>query len=221
MPNWITTRISASKEVIASMVTPKGIVDFNTILPFTGVFSDWSGVYGDAEQAAEVVLGFPLSSHPLIAQMQASNRAQLKVKDLSDSSFAQFVGMLVNYRKCGYLHNMDFNRQVWGTKWNAFDSDVNLDEGTVSFNTAWDCPIPLLEALSKRFPDEEIKVVFADEDIGSNCGKFTLLNGESIVSDIAPSWSDMSTEEKTKWKAFAYEVKGWEPDLEEDEDDDE
>ena len=29
------------------------------------------------------------------------------------------------------------------------------------------------------------------------------------------------TEEKAKWKAFAYEVKGWEPDLEEDEDDDE
>jgi hypothetical protein len=218
MPNWVTTRISTSKEVIASMVTPKGNIDFSNIIPFTGVFSDWNSICSDAEEAAEIALGFPVSNNSLIAQMQIRSRKESSIKKLSDSSFAQFVGMLVNYRSCGYLHNMDFNRKVWGTKWNACESDVNLDEGKASFNTAWSCPIPVLEAISKRFPNDKIDVVFADEDIGSNCGKFTLLGGTAINSDIAPSWRDMTEDQKEKWTAFAYEVKDWIPD--EDDNDD-
>jgi Ferredoxin-like domain in Api92-like protein len=219
MPNWITNCITAPKHVIQAMLNEQGKVDFNTMAPFPGPQgADWNGIYGDAETAAEFVCGKALSNHPLLASLEAANRRDFDIKKLSAESFNQFVGMLENYRACGYLHPMDFARQVWGTKWNACEPTANPDEGTASFDTAWACPEGVLLELSKRFPDDPIEIVFADEDIGSNCGKFTLKAGKTVASDIAPAWRNMTDDEKAKWKAFAYEVKGWTPD--EDENDD-
>ncbi|MFX8075192.1 hypothetical protein ABTK71_19920, partial [Acinetobacter baumannii] len=77
-------------------------------------------------------------------------------------------------------------RKVWGTKWNACESSASPEEGKASFDTAWSRPEGVLRELSKRFPDDVITVTFADEDIGSNCGTFSLKAGETIESDIAP-----------------------------------
>ena len=212
VPNWITNKITAPKAVIQAMLNEQGKVDFNTMAPFPGPRgAEWTGINCDAETAAEAVCGKPLSTHPMLRSLEAANRADIDIKKMSPESFEQFVGMLENYRACGYLHGMDFARQVWGTKWNACEPTANPDEGTASFNTAWSCPEGVLIDLSKRFPDESIEVIYADEDIGSNCGKFTLKAGEAINSDIAPSWSSMTDDEKAKWMAFAYEVKGWTP----------
>lgn len=217
MPNWVTTRISAPRHVIQSLLNESGNVDFRKIAPFPGPRADWDGIYCDAEEAAEIVCRIPVNSNPLVGALQTSNRANFDIKKLSDQSFQQFVGMLENFRACGYLHSMDFARKVWGTKWNACEQSVSLDEGQAAFDTAWSCPIELLVQLSNRFPEDSIEVVFADEDIGSNCGQFTLKAGEMIVEDIAPNWSDMTEEQKAKWRSFAYEVKGLTPEQEEDE----
>lgn len=211
MPNWITNKISAPSNIIQAMVNADtGRVDFNTIAKFPGPCGgDWDGIYGDAETAAEVVCARPASDHPLIARLEAGNRARFDIKKLSPESFSQFVGMLENYRACGYLHGMEYARAVWGTKWNACEPSHDVEAGTAQFNTAWSCPEGLLVELSKRFPDDEISIVYADEDIGSNCGTFTLKAGEVIAHDIAPSWNGMTDEQKTKWRMFAYKVKGY------------
>lgn len=208
MPNWITNKIEAPKHVIEAMLNPEGRIDFSTMAPFPGP-NDWDSIDLAAEEAAEIVCGIPVDSHPLIAALQTGNRSRFDIKNLSDESFKQFVGMVENYRACGYLHSMDFNRKVWGTKWNACEPQHDAEAGVAQFDTAWSCPEPVLTILSKRFPDEEIKVIYADEDIGSNCGTFTLKGGEVRASDIAPSWRDMTEEQRSRWKAFAYEVKGW------------
>lgn len=218
MPNWVTNKITAPSEVITAMLNADGKVDFNTMAPFPGPNNDWDGIMMDAEEAAEILCGIPMSSHPLIASLEAGNRARFDIKKLSDESFKQFVGMVENFRACGYLHGMDFARKVWGTKWNACEPTADPEAGTASFNTAWACPEGVLVKLSERFPEAEIKVTFADEDVGSNCGTFTLKDGQPIESDIAPSWSEMTDEQKAKWKAFAYQVKGWAPEDYEDED---
>ena len=211
MPNWITNHISAPKHVIHAMLNKEGRIDFSTMCPFPGPHNDWDLISRTAEEAAEIVCGTPLSSSPLVASMQAASRSEFDIKKLSDGDFAQFVGMLENYRACGYLHSKDFARKVWGTKWNACNPSANPDEGKASFDTAWSCPEGVLVELSKRFPEDIIEVVFADEDAGSNCGRFTLKAGAVVDQDIAPAWRDMTDEQKEKWKAFAYEVKGWEP----------
>ena len=73
----------------------------------------------------------------------------------------------------------DYALNAWGTKWNAYGQSAEDNTSTrVSFETAWSHPVPVIEALSKKFPEHEIKVRFADEDTGSNCGYYTIKNGE-------------------------------------------
>ena len=218
MPNWITNKISAPPHVIEAMLNDAGHVDFTRAMPCPCPHgTEWNGIYADAEAAADAALNLPLSSHPLLASLEAANRAETNVGNLNDESFEQFVGMLRNHRACGYLHSMDFARKEWGTKWNACESSVDIAAGTAEFDTAWSCPKPVLAAVSRRFPDDEITVVYADEDAGSNCGTYTLKAGAVVRADEAGDWSSMSDDDKRKWTAFAYEVKGWEPEGDESE----
>jgi hypothetical protein len=197
------------------MLNDEGEVDFNRIIAFDGEWS-FDGVYLDAENLAESVCGI-VDDNPLIAGLREMNRSRINIKTMGEQQFEQFVQMLRNFRKCDVFHNMDFARKHWGTKWNAYDQTVDASAGTAEFDTAWSCPEPVFVALSKKFPDDAIEITYADEDIGSNCGTFTLKAGEIVASDIAPSWRDMTDEQKAKWRAFAYEVKGWTPEeIEED-----
>ncbi|MBU9293073.1 hypothetical protein KTD18_16110 [Burkholderia multivorans] len=217
MPNWVTNKVSAPSHVIASIVSSDdGRVDFERIVKFEGEFP-WDGVNADAETMAEVVVRTPVSANPLLGSLEAALRARADIKKLSDESFEQFIQMLRNFRKIGFLHSMDFARAKWGTKWNACDSSADIEAGTAEFDTAWSCPVPIFEALSRKFPEDVITVTYADEDIGSNCGTFSMRNGEEISSEIAPAWRDMTAEQRAKWRAFACEVTGRDPKDYEDE----
>lgn len=217
MPNWVTNKVQAPSHVIRAMLNENGRVDFNTAAPFPGPHNDWDGILVDAETAAEAVLGIALSDNPLLAAMEQASRERLDIKTMREDSFRQFVGMLENYRACGYLHSMDFACKVWGTKWNAYEPTAEPDEGRCQFDTAWSCPIGVLVKVSDRFPEDAITVAYADEDIGSNCGTFTLKGGQIVEKNIAPRWHDLDESGKAKWKAFAYQVKGWEPETEDEE----
>jgi hypothetical protein len=50
------------------------------------------------------------------------------------------------------------------------------------FETAWNTPYLALKRLSSASPDIQFHVVYADEDMGANCGFYTLLNGEKTFS---------------------------------------
>ena len=210
MPNWVTNRIQAPPHVIRAMLNDEGVVDFNTIAPFGGT-NVWSGISLGAETAAQAVCKTPLDDHPLLAAMQTEARQNFDIKSLSDFDFDQFVGMLQNYRACGYFHSMDFAREIWGTKWNACHSWAKPDEGLCGFGTAWSCPEGVLVKVSERFPEDTITVVFADEDIGANCGTFVLKGGVVVEQDLAPRYNEMEPDVREKWVRFACEVTGTNP----------
>lgn len=109
----------------------------------------------------------------------------------------------------GYLHSMGFAKEEWGTMWNAYQTHVEGD--MLSFDTAFAHPDPVIKALSERFPHEVIKVAYAGEDIGVNCGYYTIQNGDILHSDIAPNYSAMTAEEDRKWTMFTCKVKGLDP----------
>lgn len=216
MPNHITNKVDAPKEVLASLLNAEGRIDFNTIIPFTGKF-DWSWIDGLAETCAEAISGTPLADHPLIASLQRDNRSKASIAGCSDEQFEQFVQMLRNKRATGYFHTLDFARDKWGTKWNAYDQLVDLEQNVFQFDTAWSFPEPIFKALSALHPEAEITVRFADEDIGSNCGSLVFKAGEIIRSDVAPNWNEMTATEQGKWKAFALDLTGRTADDEDDE----
>lgn len=70
----------------------------------------------------------------------------------------------------------EWNRKGWGTKWNAYDQEIHDDH--VQFDTAWSHPFPVIETLSQKFPEDEIRVKWADEDVGNNLGEYLIRNGE-------------------------------------------
>lgn len=81
---------------------------------------------------------------------------------------------------------------------------------TIQFQTAWSMPEAIMAKLSEMYPDVSFQITYADEDIGSNCGEFTLQDGEVVVSNIAPNWRDMVDEQREQWRRFACDVIGWE-----------
>lgn len=207
MPNHITNKVQAPKEVLASLLNADGRIDFNTIIPFAGTFG-WNGIDGLAETCAEAVTGEPLNDHPLIASMQRDSRSRASIAGCSDEQFEQFIQMLRNKRTTGHFHTLDFARDKWGTKWNAYDQLVDLEHGVFKFDTAWSCPKPVFQALSALHPHSEIIVQFADEDLSSNCGILVFKAGEVFSSDVAGDWSDMTKPDRDKWTAFALELTG-------------
>ena len=91
-----------------------------------------------------------------------------------------YGGGMVGYSLGGFSP-MDWARAHWGTKWNAYDTERRAED-QLKFETAWSHPDPVIIALSEKFPEAEIHVRYADEDLGSNFGEYFLLNGEITQS---------------------------------------
>ena len=89
-----------------------------------------------------------------------------------------------NIQKYGCPTWYEWRIQNWGAKWNASGAEV-LD-GRLSFLTAWNAPKQILQKLSQMFPSITIHHVWADEDIGFNCGECTYQNG-TVTQEYLPS----------------------------------
>ena len=77
----------------------------------------------------------------------------------------------------------DWAIKNWGTKWNAYGIDEQAlpsDENITSlaFNTAWSAPHPIIEKIAEMYPELSFEHIWADEDIGMNCGERAYENGE-------------------------------------------
>jgi hypothetical protein len=58
-----------------------------------------------------------------------------------------------------------WNRENWGTKWNAYDTVITRDEAHayVEFDTAWSLPYPFIAAINNRWPTMEFEHRYFDE----------------------------------------------------------
>lgn len=73
----------------------------------------------------------------------------------------------------------------WNTKWNSYEVEIDPEEKTIRFLTAWSSVPPIVRELSMRFPKVKITYSWSDEDIGRNLGKAVYLGGKK-VSEIVP-----------------------------------
>jgi hypothetical protein len=77
----------------------------------------------------------------------------------------------------------DWCNDNWGTKWDVRETFED-EEGNICFDTAWSTPMEVLTHLSKIWYDLIFEVSYADEDLGSNCGRYELKNGKILSMDI-------------------------------------
>lgn len=85
-----------------------------------------------------------------------------------------------NYKLYGATTWYGWCPREWGTKWNAISTQI-IDDDTITFETAWSNPEPVLRKLAAMYPEAEIEHWWADEDMGSNTGHRRLHNDAEDV----------------------------------------
>jgi hypothetical protein len=179
MPNHVTNIVEAPKEVLDSLEGENGDVDFNSIVPMPACLN--------IEESSDVALGMALINGDVpwnytpeefqkFIQSLPKDRL-LKMKELGRQA-------IKNQEEVGHKSWYGWSCDMWGTKWNAYDIE-RYDDEAVSFQTAWSTPVPAMIALSEKFPEVEIRVRYADEDVAHNCGEYILKDGE-FIKDYEP-----------------------------------
>lgn len=91
--------------------------------------------------------------------------ALLGAYDQEDLAAAK--AMVVAERETGYTSWYKWSIDKWGTKWNSMHCRVESEEPfQIRFDTAWSAPVPVLQALSERYPNLHIHCASFDEGWG-------------------------------------------------------
>ena len=104
-----------------------------------------------------------------------------EVYNCNSSDVSVFTNTLASYynqRKYGFTSWYKWCIKNWGTKWNAYLSDVSNDYTELTFDTAWTIPEPVFIEISKKCP---IYVVYAGEDMGEGYGIVKYENGNNEI----------------------------------------
>lgn len=157
MPNHVTNIVRANTMVIHSILTEQG-VDFERVIPMPD--NVIRGGIGHAN--IDGVMTKVYWPHPNPPDSDDPMGLKTQPVPYPDGATDWYEWSISN----------------WGTKWNAYESDVSEDERVVRFDTAWSHPFPVIEALSKKYPTHVLEVMYADEDLGANCGAYRILKGE-------------------------------------------
>ena len=197
MPNWIKNKISfeGPEDQIKSMldsiksVSVNGdvnFIDFDKIIPMPESLKIESGASTDTGMALIKYLNGDYSElKKMLSYQWVTNTGIKTVEELFedfkkrenfDKTIEQGKKALYNIENYGHNDWYSWSIENWGTKWNS--SETSYEGGCLEFETAWSTPEPLIVKLSEMYPDIEFSVEYADEDIGSNCGRYTLKGGE-------------------------------------------
>ena len=113
-----------------------------------------------------------------------------------------------NIKKYGAADWYPWSINNWGTKWDCNNARLiteNENELIYEFETAWSVAAEALAALSEQFPKVTISVLYADEDIGSNCGMFQ-------IKDSCEIFEWFPEDEHHESHIYAQNVWGYDPD---------
>jgi hypothetical protein len=198
MPNHITNRltiIGTEEQVAQVRAEIKGeredqFIDFNTFIPIPkeleGTVSPMRIISQEEYDAQELKI--------ITNDLTENERNWGISRGLTKALSYEYI------KKFGTDNWYDWQTRNWGTKWNAYEQ-ISLDENTIEFDTAWSTPLQAMVHLSKKYPQVEFQVEYADEDFGYNVGTYLLING-TIENQNIP---DGGTQEAVE---LAMEIKG-------------
>ena len=121
----------------------------------------------------------------------------------------QAFANIANY---GYPTWYEWRIANWGAKWQGDEYSLmeDADFYIITFLTPNFSVIPIITELSKKLADIEVEYRYADADnIGSDCGEYHFVNGETV-------WAETFADDKDGARNFACELIG----IDHDEDDD-
>jgi hypothetical protein len=188
MPNHVTTILKiggvSTKRLAEILNAIKGneesndddkndVIDFNRIIPMPKSLNITAG--GNDDLALFMVTGKNVGHYRTDAEMQAEIDKMTDEEKAEAKKFGE--AQAFNIKNYGHRNWYDWCCANWGTKWNAYNSYV--EGNTITFETAWSTPAPVIRELSSMFPDATFSVEYADEDIGSNVGNYSYKGGKT------------------------------------------
>jgi len=193
MPNHITNRLwikgKGGKEILESLYTNRmtdsdgdeNCFDFNKIIKRPIIFEGTTG--GSVTWDIKRELNALAEKHK--GEKLEFKLTELAMKYMGHKDEKELLLSIECFKYHGVISWYDWAIKYWGTKWNAYQTIIESD-CRVTFDTAWSTPEPVIYALSKKFPKNKFTLRYADEDIGSNCGRYSYKNGECL-EDFTPS----------------------------------
>ncbi len=168
MPNWVTCRfqtISNTAQFKEIAVNPKtGDIDFNILLPMPETLN---------------ITAPPQGKMPDDFTFPENTQLDRYLQECVDKKCS--VGLALahwNKVKYGVTDWYDWRIAHWGTKWNACESFTDTDTGMPDFQTAWSMPDGWLRTLAEHI---DFTFLYADEEMGQNCGRVVASNGTFYV----------------------------------------
>ena len=178
MPNYVKNivTISGDKETIKKAkrsLIKKGEFSFNHIIPMPKSLNiESSSRVNDAINAIK-------GGRKALKQWREERLEDWGAEQV-DATISMARTAIKNIKKYQAQDWYDWSRYNWGTKWDACDASVETApcEIKLVFETAWSTPVPVFNAIAKKFPTLAISVEYADEDLGYNCGTIVYEDGE-------------------------------------------
>jgi len=146
------------------LLDEQGDVDFNNIIPMPEIMKGVEPNCG----IVEAVIKY--------------GKWNVNMRDMGPEDTGMFKKCCEIYHETGYAYWYDWTCAKWGTKWNAYDCEVEGDN-LITWNTAWSGVPDLMKTASKEFPNVTLVYEYADEDIGSNVGTFLIKGGDILAKD--------------------------------------
>lgn len=192
MPNHVTNQITfgTSKaalavfrnmlEMVQANGEPLGSIDFNKLIPMPPGLNIEHSAY--MEKGLELYRAYmreldssdPVKHFRIKQKWEPQRMADPVTWALGKQAFE-------NIQKYGSPSWYGWAIKNWGSKWNAYQCkplDKNAD--MMIFLTAWDAVPNILEAMSRRYPDQTVTYRWADEGIGYNVGEKTFRGGKCV-----------------------------------------
>jgi len=181
MPNYVKNELVliGSDERIRTMVATicgeDGRIDFDRIIPMP-------------EELREVTSPVNIVSEAQYLKEKQERETRLILGTGGDNRFDR-VNLTAKLQqeyieKFGADNWYEWSCKHWGTKWGAcsaeqtdFGTEEDRTTATLKFETAWSCPIQIIEKLSNEYPDVLVKIKYSDEDFGSNVGECSIKCG--------------------------------------------
>jgi len=226
MPNHVINKliITGDEDTIRALLESirkggekLGTVDFNKIIPMPDSMNIESGSNTDKGLKAYTDFMFIYTlagtrediDHNQIPK--ESEEAFLNMRpDITSKQWELGKTAYENQSKYGAPTWYEWSVSNWGTKWNAYNCilcEASGKSAELCFQTAWSAPHPILKQLSEQYPALEFSHVWADEDIGQNCGRREY-SGGCFTEEYYPEGDEAA--------AFACEAWGYEPEASEE-----
>lgn len=224
MPNWVLNKVIGLDETALrkALVNDDERVDFNKLIKQPKDLDIECGSYSYNPKTLENDLNGSkitqllndyyndeITQAEYAEKVKADERIKL-IKDLigptstnfnrtEDLSYLDtFVKGFFNVQRYGITDWYDWRLQHWGCKWNASETVID-DDGAIHFQTPWAKPVEIYHELCKVTP---IRVMYADEDIGYNCGIIDYTYDEETDSVIEETVSDSEEVAYYMWNYF-------------------